>query len=443
MRAPLFCCSSISVALGTFLFLLGGPALAQSPPSALQSATPSTTVRATSFATQSAPPSPPPIILQAAGQTLSFRIVPAAVFDQGSPPTEAGRGADETPRRVRLMDAFAIQTTPVTRGQFAAFVAATGYKTEVEQGAPGFGLVGPAFVQDPKFNWRNPGFVQTDEHPVVGLTFDDAEAFVKWAAEVTKTPGLGLPTEAQYEWAARGAPSSAVPLRGAPAVATSPTPTTSPTGSATPSATASPTPTTSPTGSATPARPDGWFNDAQPQGTRPVGLKPANGYGLFDMAGNVYVWCRDAYAPYPARDLAFNPLAEAPPAGEPLRRVLRGGSFFTDALRGRPAARWSEALGRGNPDTGMRLVMPLPSTLAAASAPASSRPSPRQAPDEGRISPPPPNPRSPFLPILFLVGPVLGLGAIVFAVRRSAKRASGSESPPPSGTPPTDLPPAA
>jgi sulfatase modifying factor 1 len=162
-----------------------------------------------------------------------------------------------------------IGRTPVTRGQFARFVAASGYRTEAEVGASGgFGLDGGSLVQRPGFTWRSPGFPQDDGHPVVLVTWQDAKAFCDWATRMAGRV-VDLPSEAEWSLAASQA-AVEPPASG---------------------------------------------------GTQPVGTGP----GLSAMRGQVHQWCLDWFLESPAT--GTDPVVTAAPSGT-ARRVLRGGSFL-------------------------------------------------------------------------------------------------------------------
>ena len=277
--------------------------------------------------------SPDDMIVDLGGVTLETRRVPHGSFTQGAPATEPGHDKEEEPaHHVTITKDFWIGKVPVTRGQFAKFVADTRYVSDAEKGQSGGagwagamipdGGKGPVLVQKKEFTWRNPGFTQTDEHPVVLVSYGDANAFVGWASRKSGKR-VRLPTESEWELAARGGTTTA--WSGGVAAESDPAS-------------------------------YGWFKPNAGNGTRPVGQKKANPLGLFDMSGDVMEWCRDVYAPYHEGALV-DPEVTTNTANEPERRVLRGGSWFRDPKRGRSAARYKNTPGSRNADNGFRVVV--------------------------------------------------------------------------------------
>jgi sulfatase modifying factor 1 len=250
---------------------------------------------------------------------------------------------DARPVHRARVDGFWMDATEVTNAQFAAFVAATGYVTVAERkpaaedfpGAPPENLVpgsivftppeGAVPLRDaagaahlrwwayvPSANWRQPlgpgsGIEGRDDEPVVHVAFEDAEAFAAWA-------GKRLPTEAEWEFAARGGRAGAPYPWGFDFL---------------------------PAGRWMANTWQGRFpveNTALDgfAGVAPVGRYPANAYGLHDMSGNVWEWCTDWYRPdtYGRDDVgvAVNPQGpdDSFDPQEPgvAKRVQRGGSFL-------------------------------------------------------------------------------------------------------------------
>jgi len=270
------------------------------------------------------------LVLDLGGVTIATRKVLKGSFTQGTAGAEPTHDKDEEPaHQVTLSRDFWMGKYPVTREQFAKFVADTRYVTEAEKGeSGGQGWDGHQLLQRKDFTWRKPGFTQTDEHPVVLVTYGDATAFTGWASRKTGKR-VRLPTEAEWEYAAR-AGTATLWYAGS---------------------------TEGEAGAI------GWFKASAGNGTRPVGQKKANPLGLFDMSGNVFEWCRDFYGPY--RDAAVtDPEVTTNPTAEADRRVLRGGSWLRDVKRSRSGARYRNAPGSRNADNGFRVVVTNEETVA-------------------------------------------------------------------------------
>ncbi|MBZ4039118.1 formylglycine-generating enzyme family protein [Novilysobacter selenitireducens] len=297
--------------------------------------------------------------------------VPGGMFRMGSD----DHYPEERPSHRVRVDAFHIERTPVTNAQFARFVKATGHVTFAEvppraEDYPGAdpsmlkpgslvftpppGPVPPSMEHWWRFvlgaDWRHPlgpdsNLDGLDDHPVVHVAYSDALAYAAWA-------GRDLPTEAEWEFAARGG------LEGAEFA---------------------------------------WGDELAPGGrhmantwqgsfphenllddgflrTSPVASFPANGYGLFDMIGNVWEWTHDWYTTSHPEDASkpccvpLNPRGGDPSAsidarapGLPTpRRVLKGGSHLcapSYCRRYRPAARYPQPIDSTSSHIGFRCVV--------------------------------------------------------------------------------------
>ncbi len=210
-------------------------------------------------------------------------VLPAGSFTMGSPGHEAGRDEDEGPQRVvTVARPFALGRYEVTRGQFAAFVAASGYQSQGGNCWYWNGDEGKFKNDDASLSWRNPGYAQNDGHPVVCVSWTDAKAYVDWLASRTGK-AYRLPGEAEWEYAARAASNTARPWGDDPNQACS----------------------HANVADQTFVRvvpvPEGkkWVNqhecDDGSAYTANVGSYRANRFGLYDMIGNVWEWTADCW----------------------------------------------------------------------------------------------------------------------------------------------------
>jgi sulfatase modifying factor 1 len=252
--------------------------------------------------------------------SLGMRLVKisAGEFVMGSPTNEPGRRDDEPQRRVRLTRDFELGCHEVTRGQFRRFVEASGYKTEAERGPGGYGYDAATKQlsgRDKKYSWRETGFEQTDDHPVVNVSWNDAGAFCRWLSELEKQV-YRLPTEAEWECACRG-------------------------GTTTTFANGNDREQLSRIGNTVDAAAHEVFPGrvaiAARDGfvfTAPVGSFRPNDWGLYDMHGNVWEWTADWFGK-PAADPQVDPTG--PERGRD--KVIRGGDWYHDWSFARSAQR--------------------------------------------------------------------------------------------------------
>ncbi|MEQ1781362.1 MAG: formylglycine-generating enzyme family protein [Hyphomonadaceae bacterium] len=296
----------------------------------------------------------------AAPSTAGMIRIAGGSFLMGAKPMHA----EEGPPRKTTVAPFWIDKTEVTNRDFARFVAATHYVTLAEQpldpdAYPGLPpeLLEPSslvFVPNenaraspsdwwkiiPGADWRHPkgrgsSIDGHDDLPVVHIAWADAMAYAAWL-------GRDLPTEAEWEFAARGGIDSAAyewgddPLQDKPRANT--------------------------WQGVFPASDTG--ADGYKAETAPVGCFPANGFGLHDMTGNVWEWTMDWYAPglAPDDDGAGPPKDRANDPVEPgvAKHVIKGGSFLCAdnyCLRYRPPARQAGPTDTGSSHIGFRTVL--------------------------------------------------------------------------------------
>ncbi|MGA2620500.1 MAG: formylglycine-generating enzyme family protein [Thermoguttaceae bacterium] len=239
---------------------------------------------------------------------------------------------DEYPRhRVRITKPFLLGAHKVTVGQFRKFTEASSYKTEAERdGTGGWGYnpeIGTCEGRRPQFNWHNPGFPQTDDHPVLNVTWNDAVAFCQWLSrQEGKT--YRLPTEAEWEYACRAGTDTRYNFGDDPTGLAKAAKTTHSGGRA-----------------CFPAVQNLKIpKDASNPFTAPVGSFRPNRWGLYDMHGNAWEWCADWYGEdYYSKSPVDDP--KGPATG--IRRVRRGGAWNTFPIWARASFRnWNTPVSR-------------------------------------------------------------------------------------------------
>ena len=261
--------------------------------------------------------------LAGVGKGPALVLIPSGRFQMGSPEHErriamaAGAQknwlARETPQHwVGIERPFAMGRYPVTVGEWRSFVLATGWQPHGE------------------VDWAAPGFPQTDEHPVVGVTWFDARHYVRWLGEATGQR-YRLPSEAEWEYACRAGTHTAFSVGD--------------------------------TISTSQANYDGTFTyNGGPRGeyrrgTTPAGMFAPNPWGLCDMHGNVWEWVQDVvhenYEGAPVDGSAWEL------GGDQARRILRGGSWLYNPRYLRSALRNGFSAVLSNDIVGFRVVREL------------------------------------------------------------------------------------
>jgi formylglycine-generating enzyme required for sulfatase activity len=278
---------------------------------------------------------------------------------------------NETPaHRVAVTKPFEIGVTEVTVGQFRAFVTATNYKTDAERNGGALGCF-PAeknyvdrFHKSPEVTWKSPGFPQSDDHPVVAISWNDAQKFCEWLSKVEKAQ-YRLPSEAEWEFACRAGRKTWYSWGEDPNDAYE---------------------------HANVA--DGTLEAAQPKTTqfqRAIRLGAdqgdgavftakaasykSNSWGLYDMHGNVWEWCQDRWSAdlyeryfdgiprqkrseVVVRDPLFLDKADQHQYGD--WRIMRGGAWTCAPAAVRCSIRTFAEAGDSTVYTGFRVVREVP-----------------------------------------------------------------------------------
>ena len=290
------------------------------------------------------------------GVSMKMALIPAGKFTMGSPDSERDRRSSETQHEVTISSPFHMGVHEVTRGQFAAFVNVAGYRTDAEKMGTARIMGESGWEDGAGASWRQVGFPQTDDHPVVCVSWNDAAAFCTWlSARTGKT--VRLPTEAEWEYACRAGAKTAFQWGDNPDDGA------------------------------------GWCNSADLTGrerfpdwgnvfnwadgyvfTAPAGSFKANAFGLYDIQGNVCEWCGDRYG-------AIGPEPAIDPAGPEVgtTRAIRRGAWLDRVPGSRIAFREGAAPDVRLSTLGFRVVLELKSPDKAATRPTQTAPAPPPA----------------------------------------------------------------
>ncbi|MDB5388222.1 MAG: hypothetical protein JWM11_3868 [Planctomycetaceae bacterium] len=270
---------------------------------------------------------------------IQFVQLPTGEFDMGAPESDDWSNPDEQPvHRARIERSFWLGVHEVTVGQYRKFVAATGYLTAAEKtGEGGYAYdartrrLGPV----PQSSWRRTGFDQDDTHPVVNVNWDDVQAFCAWLSGEEKVT-YRLPTEMEWEYACRAGTSTRwscgskeASLVGAANICDA---------------------------SLRKAYPFATWSmdwDDHYAFTAPVGSFAPNAFGLYDMHGNVFEWCADAWQ---GTNYAGKSIPDPSTPDITDMRMLRGGSYLSLTLFLRSSDRVGLKSMQRNAITGFRLA---------------------------------------------------------------------------------------
>lgn len=261
-------------------------------------------------------------------------VIPAGAFQMGASMRETGSGDAERPRHlVTIPRPLAVGRHEVTRGQYAAFVKDSSHRSE----SSCYIWVGPEWVNQPGRSWRDPDFAQTDEHPAVCVSWQDAKAYVAWLTRKTGK-AYRLLSEAEWEYAARAGTRTSRFWGDDPGLACD-------------YANVHDADTQD-------ARRFDWEAHDCRDGyveTAPVGRFRPNGFGLYDLLGNVWEWVEDCqtvnYVGAPVDGTARI-------TDDCARRVYRGGGWSGPASV-RAATRNGSSASYRSQLLGFRVALPL------------------------------------------------------------------------------------
>jgi formylglycine-generating enzyme len=279
------------------------------------------------------------------GLNIVLVKIPKGSFTMGHPVGAPGSEPDESPAtKVTLTKDFWLGATEVTVAQWRYFADTTGHISEAEINGAGLYLIKKkAGERQRGLSWRSPGYEQAENHPVVGISWYDAQQFCKWVNDREGAAGrlpagytYTFPTESQWEYAAKAGNTDDIP---------------------------------DPTEYA-------WFRDTSGGATHPVGTKKPNAWGLYDMQGNVWEWVLDWYGNYPGGEVVDY---QGPPSAND-RNVIRPHHELRGGGKGDPPGhgisvtnRWSTTGNTQNDWVGFRVALAVVPPPAPAPTPAAAK----------------------------------------------------------------------
>lgn len=246
------------------------------------------------------------------GTQVTFRMIPipGGKYRMGSPEGETGRNPDEGPLRDVTVEPFWMGQFEVTWSEYKLYMelyrSLKEFQTRklrpVTDANKVDAVTAPTPLYEPDFTFE---YGENPRQPAVSMTQYAAKQYTKWLSAITAQQ-FRLPTEAEWEYAGRAGTSTAFSFGD----------------------------------NASDLNDYAWFADnTMKSGTRPVGQKKPNAFGLFDMHGNAAEWVLDGYGPYKAADQPLNAHVDWVRTDKPDPRVVRGGSWEFPAEQCRSAAR--------------------------------------------------------------------------------------------------------
>src|ERR1700693_609348 len=250
----------------------------------------------------------------------SMTLIKGGCFEMGN----SFGYVDEGPAHTVCVNDFYLSKYDITVLEFKYFIKDLKIKTDAEtSGGCSYPTKGGYSKKDPAMTWQKPGFDQNDSDPVVCVGWNDVDHYIQWRNEKEKQ-ALRLPTEAEWEYAARGGGKNEKWAG---------------------------------TNNETELGDFAWYESNSKGKTHPGGYKRANSFGLYDMTGHVWQWVNDWYSSdYYKLSPKDNP--QGPQTG--MFRVRRGGDWDNIPKNIKASVRWGYSNGSPDNRVGFRLALSIP-----------------------------------------------------------------------------------